>query len=254
MNLKFNKSLAYQYKSNSQKARVITESWVGNNIFCPFCGSTLKHHENNKPVGDFYCPKCDEDFELKSKKGSIGRKIINGSYSAKIRRINGDKNPNFFVLAYDIVDFSVLNFFVIPNHFFVTKLIEKRKPLSKTARRAGWIGSNILLNLIPNSGKIFYIKNREIKDKDVVLKQFKKTIFLRKQKGELKGWLLDVMACIDKLKKEEFTLQEVYAFEDELKAKHPKNKHVKDKIRQQLQFLRDKGYLKFLEKGVYKTT
>ena len=33
---------------------------------------------------------------------------------------------------------------------------------------------------------------------------------------------------------------------------HPENKHIKDKIRQQLQFLRDRGYLKFINKGKYK--
>ena len=54
------------------------------------------------------------------------------------------------------------------------------------------------------------------------------------------------MNCIDKLGKKEFSLDEVYAFEKELKAKHPGNNFIKDKIRQQLQVLRDKGYLKFI--------
>jgi type II restriction enzyme len=31
-----------------------------------------KRYENNKPVADFYCEKCLEDFELKSKKGKNG--------------------------------------------------------------------------------------------------------------------------------------------------------------------------------------
>ncbi|MCB9805227.1 hypothetical protein H6769_06535 [Candidatus Peribacteria bacterium] len=44
-------------------------------------------------------------------------------------------------------------------------MIEKRKPLSSTARRAGWTGCNILLNLIPESGKIYYIQNGESRDK-----------------------------------------------------------------------------------------
>ncbi len=32
---------------------------------------------------------------------------------------------------------------------------------------------------------------------------------------------------------------------------HSENKNIKPKIRQQLQFLRDKGYLEFLGNGVY---
>ena len=55
--------------------------------------------------------------------------------------------------------------------------------------------------------------------------------------------ILDIMNCIDKLKKTEFILQDVYAFDKILSKKHSENKHIKDKIRQQLQFLRDKGYL-----------
>ena len=60
------------------------------------------------------------------------------------------------------------------------------------------------------------------------------------------------MNCIDALNKKEFSLQEIYVFESDLKIIHPENKHIKDKIRQQLQFLRNKGYLKFIDKGYYK--
>ena len=60
------------------------------------------------------------------------------------------------------------------------------------------------------------------------------------------------MKCIDKLNKKEFSLNEIYGFEKELQVKYPKNRHVKDKIRQQLQFLRDKDYLAFLRRGKYK--
>lgn len=66
-----------------------------------------------------------------------------------------------------------------------------------------------------------------------------------------KGWLLDIMRSIEKLDKREFTLDDVYGFENELSKFHPENKHVKDKIRQQLQVLRDKGYLEFLGRGMY---
>jgi type II restriction enzyme len=41
------------------------------------------------------------------------------------------------------------------------------------------------------------------------------------------------------LNKTEFTLQDVYAFAAQLQTLHPDNRHVRDKIRQQLQVLRD---------------
>ena len=38
MNLTMDDKVAENYKSNSQKIRVITEQWVSNNLFCPYCG------------------------------------------------------------------------------------------------------------------------------------------------------------------------------------------------------------------------
>ena len=59
------------------------------------------------------------------------------------------------------------------------------------------------------------------------------------------------MRCVDRLGKESFALDEIYAFEAELKKLYPENRYVKDKIRQQLQVLRDKGYLDFVAHGQY---
>ena len=148
---------------------------------------------------------------------------------------------------------SVDDFLVIPKHFFISEIIEKRKPLAKTARRAGWIGSNILFSKIPKAGQIFYVEDgKEIPKKDV-LEKWQKTVFLKKiKKADAKGWILDIMNCIDALNKKEFSLQDMYTFEKALKVIHPENKHIKDKIRQQLQFLRDKNYLKFIGDGIYK--
>lgn len=213
----------------------------------------MNKHKNNKPVADFFCSNCNEDYELKSKKESVGNKIVDGAYRTMIERLQESHNPNFFLLNYNLQNFKVLNFLVIPKHFFVPTMIEKRKPLSESARHAGWVGCNILLQSIPQSGKIFYIRNGNIESREDVLRSWQKTLFLREaKKADLKGWILDVMNCIDKLNKKEFTLTEIYKFENILSRKHPENKHVKDKIRQQLQFLRDKGYLEFIDSGKYK--
>ncbi|MFH0834112.1 MAG: hypothetical protein V2A63_01845 [Patescibacteria group bacterium] len=45
--------------------------------------------------------------------------------------------------------------------------------------------------------------------------------------------------------KPKFTLEDIYRSEKTLSKKYPR--HIKDKIRQQLQFLRDKNYINFLE-------
>jgi type II restriction enzyme len=252
MKISFENRIAENYKSLSQKIRVLTENWVDNEVFCPACGCDIEHYANNKPVADFFCLNCKEDYELKSKKDSIGSKIVDGAYRTMLERLRSNNNPNLFLLNYSPLDFEVLNFFVIPKHFFVPQIIEKRKPLSQSARRAGWIGCNISLQNIPQTGKIFYIKNKQIEPKEKVLKNWGKTLFLRQEKETpAKGWILDIMNCIDRLNKKKFNLDEVYTFKKFLACKYPNNRYVKDKIRQQLQFLRDKGYLKFVARGEY---
>jgi len=252
MNLMFTAQLAAQYKSASQKCRVMTESWVKNEAFCPSCGNLhLNQYANNKPVADFYCENCNEDFELKSKKDAFGVKLVDGAYETMLGRLSAVRNPSFFLLNYDPSSYEVINFMVIPKHFFVPGIIEKRSPLSSNARRAGWIGCNILLSRIPEAGRIFLIKDRLLKPKEHVCGAWQKTLFLRDE-NRAKGWLMDVMRCVEIIRKEEFSLSEVYKFESALAKQHPENKHIRDKIRQQLQVLRDRNYLQFTGQGKYK--
>ena len=186
MRLTFNKKLADNYKSASQKARILTEHWVHNSVFCPHCGyPNLDKYPNNQPVADFFCPKCKEDYELKSKQGTIGSKILDGEYLTKIERLRSSNNPNLFILNYNLASLSVVDFFVIPKHFFVPEIIEKRKPLASNARRAGWIGSNILLQKIPQAGKIFLVRQGKVESKEKVLAEWKKHYFYEKKKKYL---------------------------------------------------------------------
>jgi type II restriction enzyme len=60
------------------------------------------------------------------------------------------------------------------------------------------------------------------------------------------------MKCVEDIGKHEFQLEDVYAFEAALSRLYPENRHVKQKIRQQLQVLRDHGYLDFVSRGYYR--
>lgn len=253
MNLRFAKELADTYTSLSQKARVLSEAWFLAEVYCPSCGEGVQGYANNKPVADFYCPKCAEDFELKAKNGKIGKTVSAGAYSQMIKRITSSEKPNFFFMGYEAERWDVQDLFVVPKHFFVADIIEQRTPLAASARRAGWVGSNILFSKIPKAGQIFYVKEGREVEKTQVLEQWQKTVFLKQiTKSEAKGWILDIMNCIDALNKKEFRLQDVYAFERELALLHPENTHIQPKIRQQLQVLRDKGYLEFMGEGTYR--
>ena len=180
MNLHFNQSLAANYKSEPQKIRVLSEDWVAKQSYCPNCDAEpLAEFTNNKPVADFYCTNCNEQYELKSKQAKLSNIINDGAYDTMIERISSDNNPNFFFLTYS-QEYSVNNFLIIPKHFFKPDMIVKRKPLSVSAKRAGWVGCNIDLRQVPESGKVFLVKNQQVISRDNVTEQFQKTLFLRK--------------------------------------------------------------------------
>lgn len=252
MQLSFDPRLAANYRSASQKIRIMSEEWLRQNIYCPNCGEkTLFHCPNNTPVSDFQCCKCHNFFELKSTSHSTGNTIMDGAYYTMIEKIQSGTMPHLFYLNYNKETYQVCNLLIIPKHYFVPEIIEKRPPLGPTARRAGWIGCNINLSLIPQSGKLFLIKNHISYPPAKILHSFKHMLFLQNHIGAKKGWLLDIIKCIETLNKPSFSLAELYAFEPNLAQKHPKNIHIKPKIRQQLQILRDNNYLKFTKEGTY---
>ena len=253
MDILFNTKLISGYKSKSQIARVLSENWVETNSYCPRCGyPRLEHFENNKPVADFFCSHCLNIFELKSKMIHFGNKIADGSYLAMIDRIESNENPDFFLMTYDQFHNSVNDFMVIPKYFFLSSIIEKRSPLSENARRAGWIGCNILLDRIPKEGRVYLIRDGITLRKDNVVKSLNKTIFLENQDLNSRGWIIEVLNCINHTDTDIFKLDDIYMFEKYLCLIYPNNKHIKDKIRQQLQILRDKGLIEFLGRGIYK--
>ncbi|MFI3266235.1 MAG: DpnI domain-containing protein [Rikenellaceae bacterium] len=254
MDLRLDSHIAHLYKSKSQQIRVMTEDWVVKNIYCPICGTRLlSSFGNNMPVADFYCADCNEQYELKSKSsksGVMGRKITDGAYATMIERISSLDNPNFMFLTYN--EYMVSNLVLVPKYFFIPTIIEQRKPLASTAKRAGWVGCNINLGAIPDSGKIFIIKQGEKIQRNIIEQNYLRTQSLITNNIDSRGWMLDVLACVERVPTRSFCLNDIYNFENELQLKHPSNNFVRDKIRQQLQVLRDKGFVEFTSRGNYK--
>lgn len=241
------------YISGSQRARAWTEQWVGKWVYCPNCGNPrMERFPSNRPVADFFCSKCSEEFELKSQKKSFGRKVVDGAFRTMSERLAAANNPSLLLLNYDLQKLAVTNVVIVPKHFFVHEIIERRKPLAATAKRAGWVGCNILLGAIPDAGKIHFVRGGEAVPKDAVLAQWQRTLFLREESSDARGWLIETMKCVEAIGRSEFALDEVYAFEARLSQLYPNNRHVKQKIRQQLQVLRDYGYLDFVSRGHYR--
>ena len=242
-----------RYKSASQRARVGTESWGAANFFCPACESPrLRSAPQGTAAIDYFCPSCDSPFQLKSQAKPIGTRIVDAAYSEMRRAILEDRTPNLFVLHYDLDAWAVRTVLLVPHFAFALSTLEKRPPLVATARRAGWVGCNILLDKIPVNARISVVSHGTPHSPREVRGSYDRLRPLEKLHVERRGWTLDVLQVVQSLGKLEFTLADVYAHADALAKLHPKNAHVRDKIRQQLQILRDLGLLHFLHPGTYR--
>lgn len=246
--------IADAYKSGAQKAGKVTEAWGADNFYCPNCFSPkLDWLKPNTKASDYRCPVCGFWYQLKSKKTRIGNSIADGAYGAMIEAINNDRAPNFFFMQYDPSVWSVRNILLVPHFAIAPSAIIKRKPLSPMARRAGWVGCNISLVNIPSSTRILVVTEGLALPPEDVRKQYRKAYKqVEGLSAKQRGWRLDVLRIIQSLGKAEFSTAEVYAFERELEKIYPDNRHIKDKIRQQLQVLRDSNLLIHVGRGVWR--
>src|SRR4030042_1480712 len=184
-----NESVLKKYHSKAQIARVLTENWFEDEMYCPNClNDELKRNPNNTKVTDFICVTCNNQFQLKAQSKAFYSRITDGALKPMLDSIRLKTNPSFFFMQY-----------------------------SKKEVQNNW----------------------------------KKLFFLHKETPERRAWTSDVLMCIEKLSKQEFTLNQIYDYEPHLSSLHPDNSHIKAKIRQQLQILRDKGILEFKNRGYY---
>ena len=252
MDLACSPELGRKYHSNAQIARVVTEGWVADQMYCTACSSdSLTATLNNCPGIDFTCPKCALPYQLKSQKSPLKNRIVDAAYDAMIRAIRSEQVPNLFLLRYSPA-WSVLDFLLVPSFFLTESAVEKRRPLSANARRAGWVGCNILLNNIPQDGRIWVVSNGVSSSPSIVRQEYERIRPLSALNVKVRGWTLDVLNILRRLGKKDVPLSDLYAFERHLQSLHPNNKNVRPKIRQQLQVLRDLGYVAFEGNGRYR--
>lgn len=243
--------LVQAYHSESQRSRVITEAWVGHELYCASCGSGLTQFKANTPVYDFYSETCGERFQLKASRSPIGSTVLGASYNRMWNSIATNTQPSLILLHYDNSTWRVQDLSIVHRACITGNCLRRRKPLSATARRAGWEGCNIVLDDIPGVGRITVVSAGEVRERKSVLDQWRRTSRLLGVRPIERGWLADVLRCVER-SNQTFTLEDMYSSERELGARHPDNHNVKAKIRQQLQVLRDMGFVKFVSPGVYR--
>lgn len=258
MDLQMDAAEAKSYKNLSQAARRITEKWATDNLYCVACPcDRLEPAKPNTPVLDYTCPDCGTTYQLKSKNGRHGRVVPNSAYEPKMAAIEAGLAPNYAFLHYSRITWIVIDLFIIPGYFMSPSVIQRRNPLGPNARRAGWVGSNILLGQLPSDARVTVVENETVRTVSDVRADWQRYAFLKADGRGGGGWGADTLSCVRKLQKEtgtsEFTLQTFYAyFEEQLGQWHPDNQHVEAKIRQQLQVLRDGGVLRFIGHDRYR--
>jgi type II restriction enzyme len=147
---------------------------------------------------------------------------------------------------------SVRNLLLVPHFAFPSSAIIKCPPLALTARRAGWVGCNFDLRRIPADARISIVTEKQIASPKEVREQFRKVKPLKQLSVKERGWTLDVLNGVRSLGKKEFTNTDAYTIAGQLEKLHPDNRHVRDKIRQQLQVLRDAKLLIHVSSGVWR--
>jgi type II restriction enzyme len=165
--------------------------------------------------------------------------------------IEENHTPNLIALHYEWDAWKVSNLILIPHFAFSLSVLERRKPLGSNARRAGWVGCNILLTNIPPDARISLVVSGQPVSPRQVRRKYARLRPLADLKVEGRGWTLDVLTVVRSLGRPKFALADVYAFEKKLAQLHPDNRHIRDKIRQQLQVLRDLRILRFIGDGKY---
>lgn len=251
MRLTCDVGIADFYKSPSQRARIISESWFATNGYCLACDAdSLVRTTPNTIATDFSCAVCGHGYELKTFRRRPQKSLVDGAYGTLMSQIEAGLTPTLCLLERNDI-WRVISLVAIHASLLTPWAVEPRPPLREGARRTGWIGCNIRVDRIPPDAKISLIEGGVVHSKLDVRRKFRKYIPLSNLSAEQRGWTAMTLRIARGLGKPNFSLRHLYQREVEFAKAYPNNRHVREKIRQQLQVLRDLGVLTFKGDGKY---
>ena len=143
------------WKSESRIIGEACENYVKNKIKCIRCNNNnFEKYKTNEKSKDLFCLDCSQKYQIKAKcvtqkqvNNIINKnqfKTIGGQYSTTINNIS--ENIDYLIILYEKTSYQIKNILYIKNEYINTECIIPRKPLSLTAKRAGWQGCNIIFN------------------------------------------------------------------------------------------------------------
>ena len=237
MRLQCDLALAAGYTSQAQIARVLSEGWFRQNGYCLSCeGDHLIQTKANSKASDFVCPGCAESYELKSFRLEPTRRLVDGAYDALLSQMQTGSVPTLMLMGRN--DQWHIQALTAVHHAFLTPdVVEKRKPLSRNARRAGWVGCNIRLDLLGDDARIPIVDLEFQKIEKIVRRRFQSFQRLQDVPLGLRGWTTYTLKEVRGLGRADFTLGDLYALEHAFMARYPNNRNIRAKIRQQLRLV-----------------
>lgn len=239
------------YTSASQRARIISETWFEANSYCLACDAdSLIRSAPNTIATDFSCKACGHNYELKTFRKRPHKSLVDGAYASLVSRIDAGLAPTLCLLERNEA-WQINSLVAIHSSLLTTWAVVPRPPLREGARRGGWIGCNIRLDRIPSDGEISLIESGVVYSKIDIRRKFRRFMPLSSLSAEQRGWTALTLGAIRGLGRPSFSLSDLYHRELEFVEAYPKNRHVREKIRQQLQVLRDIGVLAFKGSGEY---
>jgi type II restriction enzyme len=147
-------SIAAPFVSSAQVARLALETWASFNLYCLDCESdALDRLPNNTPVADFKCYVCDRSYQLKAQDGRFGVRIPGVAINPRFDYIRRGEMPEHILVEFDKQLNTVVFVDAIPGRLIPEDRVVPQKPLSQTARRAGWQGCSIVISALGADGR-----------------------------------------------------------------------------------------------------
>lgn len=202
-------SVASNYTSPSQRARVISECWFQSYSYCLACDAdSLIRSAPNTIATDFKCPACGHSYELKTFRKRPSKSLIDGAYSSLISRINAGLPPTLCLLERNEA-WEINSLTAIHSSLLTPWAVQPRPPLKATAKRAGWVGCNIRLDRIPPDGEIAIIADGIEESRRETRRRFQRFLPLSNISAEQRGWTGLTLTVIRQLQKTNFSLKDL---------------------------------------------
>lgn len=254
MDLRLRRELIEGLHSLTQQARRLTEDWAARQQYCVRCQSAhLEPHPNNRRVADLQCPVCQLEYQLKAQQKPFGTRLNDGAYAPMRAAVESGTGPAFLFMHYSRESWQVRDLSLVPSFAFPLSAVVARPPLGPHARRAGWQGCYFDLTRIASSARLPILTSGQIVPTATVRGAYAQLERALTVAGRNHTWTFEVLRCVENLPAH-FTTQDAYSFAPELARLFPANRNVEAKIRQQLQVLRDAGYLTHTARGHWNRT